>query len=57
MLEMPRYDGMSFTLFIFLLNRKGNDCFGNKDYNKAIEYYTEGLKVDPNNAVLFSNRR
>jgi tetratricopeptide (TPR) repeat protein len=36
--------------------KKGNDCFGNKDYNKAIEYYTEGLKVDPNNAVLFSNR-
>lgn len=38
-------------------NRKGNDCFGNKDYNKAIEYYSEGLKVDANNAVLYSNRR
>eukprot|EP01033_Poteriospumella_lacustris_P004170 gene4170-2971_t len=36
--------------------KKGNDCFGNKDYNKAIEYYSEGLKVDANNAVLYSNR-
>ncbi len=43
--------------FYFYFRRKGNDCFGNKDYTKAIEFYSEGLKVDPNNAVLFSNRR
>lgn len=44
-------------IIYFLFIRKGNDCFGNKDYSNAIEHYTEGLKVDPNNAVLFSNRR
>jgi len=36
--------------------KKGNDCFGNKEYSKAIEHYSEGLKIDPNNAVLYSNR-
>lgn len=37
------------------LKTKGNDAFKNKDYEKAISYYTEAisLKQDP---VLYSNR-
>lgn len=37
--------------------RKGNEAYASRNYELAIQLYGEGLKVDPDNAVLFSNRR
>ena len=38
------------------LKSQGNKAFQAKDYDKAIELFTQGLEIDPNNFVLFSNR-
>ena len=38
------------------LKDQGNKAFQAKDYDKAIELFTEALKLDPTNFVLFSNR-
>ena len=38
------------------LKSQGNKAFAAKDYDKAIELFTQGLEIDPNNFVLFSNR-
>jgi len=35
---------------------KGNAAFSAKDYPAAIEHFTEAIKHDPTNHVLFSNR-
>jgi tetratricopeptide (TPR) repeat protein len=35
---------------------KGNRALADKDYTNAIAYFTEGLKVAPTNAILYSNR-
>lgn len=34
----------------------GTKAFMAKDYNKAIEYFTEAIKENPNDHTLFSNR-
>mmetsp|Transcript_10793 Transcript_10793/g.11216 ORF Transcript_10793/g.11216 Transcript_10793/m.11216 type:complete len:256 (-) Transcript_10793:67-834(-) len=34
----------------------GNDAFAAKNYNEAIINYTNAIKLDPDNAVLYSNR-
>ncbi|CAK4068225.1 unnamed protein product [Aphanomyces euteiches] len=34
----------------------GNDEFKNGNYPKAVEYYSEAIKRDPNNAVYYANR-
>jgi len=34
----------------------GNECLKDKNYVKAIDFYTEGIKLDPSNAILFANR-
>ncbi|CAN6335253.1 unnamed protein product [Urochloa humidicola] len=38
------------------LKRQGADAFRNEDYLKALEFYTQALKVDQFDATLFSNR-
>lgn len=38
------------------LKQKGNNQFARKDYASAINSYTGALELDPNNAVLLSNR-
>jgi len=38
------------------LKKQGNEAFVAKSYKQAIDLYTEALKVDPDNAVLYSNR-
>ena len=35
---------------------QGNDFFKNQSYQKAIECYDKGLKLEPNNAILLSNK-
>lgn len=34
----------------------GNKAFAAKDYDKAIDLFTQAIAVDPKNHVLFSNR-
>eukprot|EP01112_Ceratiomyxa_fruticulosa_P003399 TRINITY_DN13765_c0_g2_i1.p1 TRINITY_DN13765_c0_g2~~TRINITY_DN13765_c0_g2_i1.p1 ORF type:complete len:587 (+),score=176.88 TRINITY_DN13765_c0_g2_i1:191-1951(+) len=38
------------------LKNKGNTAFLNKNYNEAIQFFTEAIKLDPENHVLYSNR-
>jgi stress-induced-phosphoprotein 1 len=35
---------------------KGNSAFTEKNYNEAISCFTEAIKLDPKNHVLYSNR-
>ena len=35
---------------------KGNACMSSKDVMGAVEWYTKGIQLDPNNHVLYSNR-
>ena len=34
----------------------GNAAFENKEFDKAIEHYTNAIKLDNTNPVFFSNR-
>jgi Putative Zn-dependent protease, contains TPR repeats len=36
--------------------RLGNKAFAAKDFDQAIQHYTNAIKIDPNNHVFFSNR-
>jgi len=38
------------------LKAKGNQCFKQKLYNKAVYFYTQALDLDPDNAVILANR-
>ena len=38
------------------LKDQGNKAFQAKDYDKAIELFSQALELDPNNFVLWSNR-
>lgn len=38
------------------LKNEGNLLFGQQNYDAALQKYTEALVLDPNSAVLFSNR-
>ena len=38
------------------LKDEGNKAFAAKDYDKAIELFSQALELDPNNFVLWSNR-
>lgn len=38
------------------LKEKGNECFKNGNYEKAIEYYSQAILIEPNDHILYSNR-
>lgn len=38
------------------LKSKGNECVKDEKYIEAVLHYTQGIKLDPNNYVLHSNR-
>ena len=38
-------------------NRLGNEAFATKKFDEAITHYNEAIRLDPNNAVFYSNRR
>ena len=38
------------------LKDQGNKAFQAKDYDKAIDLFTQAIALDPKNFVLFSNR-
>lgn len=38
------------------LKDQGNKAFQAKDYDKAIDLFSQAIALDPNNFVLFSNR-
>jgi stress-induced-phosphoprotein 1 len=38
------------------LKNKGNKAFQAKDYDTAIDLFTQAIALDANNHVLFSNR-
>lgn len=50
----PHHDADSTV--VQRLKEKGNDLFGSGEYVKAIDAYTETLRIDPLNEVLSSNR-
>lgn len=39
-----------------LLKEKGNAAYKKKEWNKAISYYTEAIKLNEGNATFYSNR-
>lgn len=38
------------------LKEKGNEAFKNGQWQKAVDFYTEALKLDRSNAIYYSNR-
>jgi len=38
------------------LKDDGNECFKKQDYEKAIDYYSQAIQLEPNDHVLYSNR-
>lgn len=38
------------------LKDQGNKAFQTKDYDKAIDLFSQALALDPDNFVLYSNR-
>ena len=38
------------------LKRRGNELFATRQYDEAIELYNKAIAIDPENAVLYSNR-
>lgn len=38
------------------LKTLGNECVKNNKYIEAVMHYTQAIKMDPNNYVLYSNR-
>lgn len=46
----------SQTLSVEELKTKGNECVKDGKYIEAVLHYTQAIKMDPNNYVLYSNR-
>jgi stress-induced-phosphoprotein 1 len=38
------------------LKKKGNEEFKNQNFEASIEYYSQAMKIEPQNHILFSNR-
>lgn len=38
------------------LKSQGNEAFKAQDYDKAIEFYSKALELDPNEHSIYSNR-
>ena len=41
---------------LLCVQKKGNAAFAAGNHEEAIEHFSEGIKVDPGNHVLYSNR-
>jgi hypothetical protein len=54
---IQRCDAYCILSFKRCYDRLGNDAFLAKKYDEAIEHYSKGLLLDPENAVFYSNRR
>ena len=54
---IQRFDAYCILSFKRCYDRLGNDAFLAKKYDEAIEHYSKGLLLDPENAVFYSNRR
>jgi len=52
--EQPTRDVKSMT--VAELEKAGDTCRAQKDYAKAIQYFSEALRKDKNNAVLYNKR-
>lgn len=44
------------TLSVEELKVKGNECVKDGKYIEAVLHYTQAIKMDPNNYLLYSNR-
>lgn len=49
------YRGSFFSIDM-MHDRLGNEAFAAKNYDEAIEHYTNAIKADPDNAIYYSNR-
>lgn len=38
------------------LKENGNSCVRNENYNEAVKFYSQAIKLSPKDAILFSNR-
>lgn len=38
------------------LKEKGNSCVRNENYNEAVKFHSQTIKVSPKEAILLSNR-
>lgn len=47
---------MSKAALALKLKEEGNKYFAVQDFKKAYDRYTEGLRLDDKNAVLYANR-
>ncbi|XP_034833382.1 uncharacterized protein [Maniola hyperantus] len=53
-MEEPKKGSQSIS--VEELRAKGNDCVKNGKFIEAVLHYTQAIKMDPNNYVLYSNR-
>eukprot|EP00639_Heterosigma_akashiwo_P005678 CAMPEP_0194574104 /NCGR_PEP_ID=MMETSP0292-20121207/10093_1 /TAXON_ID=39354 /ORGANISM="Heterosigma akashiwo, Strain CCMP2393" /LENGTH=523 /DNA_ID=CAMNT_0039425567 /DNA_START=175 /DNA_END=1743 /DNA_ORIENTATION=+ len=45
-----------FLAQVEALKTQGNEAFKNKDYDTAINFYSQAISIDPDNHLLYSNR-
>ena len=38
------------------LKKTGNEFFKKKDFEKAVEFYSQAIELDPSNHIYYSNR-
>lgn len=62
-IPMPRSSRYIKTSPSFLLNppsslpqQQGNEAFGSENFEKAIEFYSKAIELDPKVSVYYSNR-
>lgn len=49
-------DSMSYKVHMDELKRLGNEAFADSKFTAAVQYFTQGIEVDPDNYMLYSNR-
>ena len=50
------HSSLTNTLQANILKDQGNKAFAAKDYDKAIDLFSQAIAIDPQNFVLYSNR-